>query len=159
AQHHLEAHGVLLVHLRHRGTLAQARVHVLAPVAQCRKPGVVVDPGAAPLQLLIGHLKIAGQLPRCPLHAVAQADRLHRRARQRGPVRAMIRSAISWASSSRSESISTSGKLPSSSPSIFRISVMIWRANTALPAPIKVILGIFLLDPRCCTGGLSTTAS
>src|SRR5206468_1212922 len=57
----------------------------------------------------------------------------------------MIFSAILWASSSRSGSMSTSAKLPSSSPSTVRISVMIWRANTALPAPIKVTLGIVLL--------------
>src|SRR5438067_13687259 len=83
---------------------------------------------------------------------------------QRLPERAIIVSAILWGSSSRWGSISTSAKLPSSSPSTLRISVMIWRANTALPAPIKVILGIVLLRSHishcrgcdlaaCCTAG------
>src|SRR5215203_1778310 len=58
------------------------------------------------------------------------------------PVAPTSLSEMSWASFSRSASMSTRAKVPPSSPSMASTSVMIWRAKTALPAPIKVTLTI-----------------
>src|SRR6266487_4030526 len=76
---------------------------------------------------------------------------------QRLPDSSTRRSAIPLARPSRSASMSTSAKVPSSSPSMARMSVISWRAKTALPAPMKVTLGTIDKFEQVLTGDQMVT--
>jgi len=73
-EHHVEADRVLLVDFRVGRAPAQSRVEVFAVLLELREPGVVIDAGAFPIELLVWHLQEVGEQPRRPLDAVAQAD-------------------------------------------------------------------------------------
>ena len=73
-KHHVEADGIALIDLGDLRFFAQARVLVDAAVLQRCEPRVVVDAGALPLKLRIGHVEELGEQPRRPLNAVAEAD-------------------------------------------------------------------------------------